>query len=152
MEDISSVVGSVVLHVNVRPSRYRCLDGQVINVFSFEGAYFVHDGSQGSMCTYGTWELAPVSLAEASQAPAIASATAGPGRSLVLVGRRFGAPQGKVTLVGYSPAASGPVYQASVQSWAPARVSISLPALPQGQPYDVVLFSASGAVATALVQ
>jgi len=44
---------------------FDCLDGSSINVFmaqdEFPGQHVVHDGLQGSMCTYGTWLFMPVS-------------------------------------------------------------------------------------------
>jgi hypothetical protein len=59
--------GAAVQFTNFQTSdpSEQCLDGNSINVFmaqdEFPGQHVVHDGLQGSMCTYGTWLFMPVS-------------------------------------------------------------------------------------------
>ncbi|MDA8292054.1 MAG: putative Ig domain-containing protein [Actinomycetota bacterium] len=129
LEDLGAkVVGQATLHVNVASSPYRCLDGTRVNVFAFEGQRFLHNGLQGSQCTYGTWEIAPATLQGIGQAPVITAAHLAAGTppsassSLVLSGRSFGTSPGSVVLIGDGAGSSGPVVGVKVTSWAPTRV------------------------------
>jgi hypothetical protein len=54
----ATLVGTISNFQTSDPS-YSCLNGETINVFTapseFPGDYVVHNGLQGSQCTYGTW-------------------------------------------------------------------------------------------------
>lgn len=56
----ATVVGQITRFQTNDP-RYRCLNGQALNVFTapkeFPNQFVVHDGLQGPMCVYGTWTL-----------------------------------------------------------------------------------------------
>ena len=151
LEDLDApAVGQATLHVQVSPSPYACLNGSTVDVFAFHGELFLHNGLEGSQCTYGTWEIAPASITSPVAAPAIAG-TAVVGQRLVVAGRRFGAPSGSVVLVGYSATTAGPVVSTSVVAWSADRVVVALPAGLRAGTYDVLLFTASGAAASILV-
>ena len=145
------VVGTATLHVGVAGSPYRCLDGTTLNVFSFAGQLFVHNGLQGAQCAYGTWEVAPLSLTSPAQAPVIAKmAVAANGTpNFVAYGRNFGSEPGTVSLIGYSATYSGPVYRAKVLYWSATTVAFAANALAHGN-YDVLLLTGAGAAATTL--
>ena len=152
MEDIAArVVGTATLHVGVAGSPYQCLDKTSLNVFSFDGQLFVHNGLQGAQCTYGTWEVAPPSLTSPAHAPAVAKvAVAANGTpNFVAYGRNFGSKPGTVSLVAYRVTSSGPVYRAKVLSWSATTVAFASNALPQGS-YDLLLLTGAGAAATTL--
>ena len=152
MEDIGArVVGAATLHVGVAGSPYQCLDGTSLNVFSFDGQLFVHNGLQGAQCTYGTWEAAPRSLGSPAQVPAIArlAVAANGTANFVATGRNLGLQRGTVSLIGYSATSSGPVYRAKILYWSPTTVSFAANMLPHGS-YDVLLLTAAGAAATTL--
>ena len=164
LEDLGAkVVGRATLRVNLAASPYRCLDGRSINVFSFEGQYFLHNGLQGSQCTYGTWEIAPPTLAGPGQVPVISRAHLAPGASsgagsiLVLVGRSFGTGAGSVALIGDRAGSFGPVAPTSVTRWTPTRVGATVEVASAPAPgatparYYVLLFTRAGAAASALV-
>src|SRR5579875_183044 len=58
MEDLGAgVVGDASLHVAAKPSPYECLNGATITIFAFHGQLYLHNGLQGTQCTYGTWEI-----------------------------------------------------------------------------------------------
>ena len=152
MENIGArVVGRATLHVEVSGSPYQCLDGTSLNVFAFDGQLFVHNGLQGTQCTYGTWEVAPRSLASPAQLPAITrlAVAANGTANFVASGRSFGLQRGNVSLIGYSATSSGPVYQGKILYWSPTTVSFAVNTLPHGA-YDVLLLTAAGAAATTL--
>ena len=164
MEEIGArVVGTATLHVGVAGSPYQCLDGASLNVFSFDGQLFVHNGLQGAQCTYGTWEIVPRSVTSPAQLPTITKAyvalsplcatpPVGCGR-VVVSGRGFGPSAGTVSLIGYSASTSGPVVVTPVRSWAPGNVvGVLRGALAPGHYYDVLLFTSTGAAATTLVK
>ena len=151
MEDIGArVVGQASLHVEAAPSPYACLNGSTVDVFAFEGEHFLHNGLEGSQCTYGTWEIAPASVASPVEAPAIAG-TGVAGSRLVLAGRGFGQPPGSVSLIGYRATASGPVLATTAVAWSADRVVVAVLAGVRAGAYDVLLLTAAGAAATALV-
>ena len=155
MEDIGSgPVGAALLHVRVSPSPYRCLNGAVINVFRLDGRLFLHDGDQGPMCTYGTFELAPASIVSPSEVPVITATSpspASPGAVLSLAGRRLGT-SGLVQLIGYSATTSGPTYRPGLVTYGPGQARVRLPASLPARPYDVLVVTGAGAAATALVR
>ena len=159
MEDIGTMAGQATLHVNLAGSPYACLNGASIDVFSFDGEFFLHDGLQGPECAYGTWELAPRSVLQPGQAPVITSAhvSAGPSTSLaprlLALGRDFGTLAGSVTLIGYGSTSSGPVIGAKATRWAPTGVAAEASSgLVEGHLYYVLLLTGSGAAASALVR
>ena len=160
LEDLgANVVGQATLHVNVASSPYQCLDGTSIDVFSFEGQLFLHDGLQGSQCTYATWEVAPASVEGPGTAPLITAAHLAPGPSgaplqrLSLLGQSFGTTAGSVSLIGDGPGSPGPVTSTNVASWSPDRVVTDSPgSLLVGHLYYVLLLASSGAAASTVVK
>ncbi len=155
MEDIATgPVGTARLHVRAGPSPYRCLNGAVLNVFRLDGRLFLHDGDQGPMCTYGTFELAPASVVSPAEAPVITATMPSPvpsGAVLTLAGRLLGT-SGVVQLVGHGAAGSGPVYLPAPVAYGPDRARVRLAAgLPAGR-YDVLVVTGAGAAATTLVR
>ena len=143
-------VGQATLHVQISPSPYACLNGSTVDVFAFHGELFLHNGLEGSQCTYGTWEIAPSSLTSPSAAPVIAAARV-VGPRLVVAGRGFGALRGSVVLVGYSATTAGPVVPTGVVAWSAGRVVLALPPGLRARAYDLLLFTAPGAAASILV-
>ncbi len=163
LEDLGATrVGRATLHVNVARSPYTCLNGSTVNVFLYDGQYFLHNGLQGSQCTYGTWEIAPASVTSPAEVPTISSASFAfspvvrpptPYARLLVAGRNLGASPGTVSLIGYSATTSGPVVSTSVMSWAPTRVVAGLQGhVTLGSLYDVLLFTSSGAAASTLAR
>jgi len=159
MEDIGAqMVGSATLHVGIASSPYRCLNGTSLNVFSYGGQLFLHNGLQGAQCSYGTWEVVPSSITSPSQLPIATEAHVStlplPARpaqaaSVVVSGRGFGRLTGTVLLIGQSAVASGPVIKTTVRTWAPGTVvAVPRAALSPDVPYDVLLFTNVGAAAT----
>jgi photosystem II stability/assembly factor-like uncharacterized protein len=149
MEDLGAgVVGDASLHVAAKPSPYECLNGATITIFAFHGQLYLHNGLQGTQCTYGTWEIVPVPIAP-FQAPVIASVTQR-ARLLLLSGRNFGSSPGSVVVIGYSATASGPVSSSVVASWSASHVRVTLPTTLRTKRYDVLLVTSSGVAATAL--
>ncbi len=159
LEDLgASVVGQATLHVNLPSSAYDCLSGTSVDVFAFDGQHFLHNGLQGSQCTYGTWEIAPAVLGGPLQAPVVTAAhlvEGGSGlqpSSLAALGRNLGTAGGSISLVAYSAGSSAPVTSTTVTSWTPTRVTAATQAsLTPGRLYDVLLLTSSGAAASALL-
>ncbi len=160
LEDVgANVVGQATLHVTAASSPYRCLDGASINVFSFEGQLFLHDGLQGPRCAYGTWEVAPASVDRLGSAPLITAAhldvspSNTPLGGLVALGYQFGSTAGSVSLIGDGPGPAGPVTSTKVAGWSPARVAADPHAeLLVGHEYYVLLLTGSGAAASTVVK
>ncbi|MGC8628463.1 MAG: hypothetical protein ACP5VR_13120, partial [Acidimicrobiales bacterium] len=164
MEDIGAqTVGSAVLDVAVASSPYRCLNGQSISVFSYDGQLFLHNGLQGPQCTYGTWEVVPPSVTSPSQLPVATGAhistlpISGPvgtrSGNVVVSGRGFGHIAGSVLLIGQSTVSSGPVVQTTVRAWAPGTVVVApREALSPEVPYDVLLVTSAGTAATTVLR
>ncbi|MGC8627950.1 MAG: putative Ig domain-containing protein [Acidimicrobiales bacterium] len=158
MEDIGKAAGQALLHVNVASSPYGCLSGVAVNVFSFQGQLYLHNGAQGPQCAYGTWEIASSSLLRPFQVPLLASAhlVAGPAGAiqprLLLTGRSFGMNAGSVLLIGYSNSSAGPVLTTKVTSWAGTVVTANVQGtLAAGRSYYVLLVTSGGVAASALV-
>ncbi|GEM_PF-6822296 len=158
LEDVGKVAGQAALHVNVASSPYGCLNGSSINIFSFHGQFYLHNGLQGPQCAYGTWEIAPSSLPGPSQVPLVGSARlfTGPAAALqprlVVTGSNFGPSPGSVMLIGYAKGSSGPVLATQVTSWTGTAVAAAVRGtLALGHSYYVLLVTSGGAAASALV-
>ena len=154
----AGVVGQATLHVNLPSSPYSCLAGERIDVFAFDGQYFLHNGLEGSQCTYGTWEIAPAVLESPLQAPVITTArlvesgSAVAPSTLTVLGRSLGSAGGSVSLVSYQAGAPSRVLGTTVSSWTSTRVVVAAQSGPApGRSYVVLLLTGSGAAASTFV-
>lgn len=163
LEDLGAAeVGRATLHVNVAVSPYTCLKGSTVNVFRYDGQFFLHNGLEGSQCVYGTWEIAPAAITSPAQVPLLTAASVAfspivrppaPYARLLVAGRHLGPAPGNVSLIGYSATTSGPVVATRAMSWATTRVVAGLLGhVTLGHLYDVLLISNSGAAASRLVR
>ncbi|HTV12578.1 MAG TPA: hypothetical protein VME20_12040 [Acidimicrobiales bacterium] len=133
MEDVSSVVGSAALHVNTASSHYTCLNGKSVGLFRLSGQFYLHNGLEGTQCAYGTWDVAPTSLASPAQAPVITSTSPSPahaGAAFTISGRGFGylSSVSSVRLVRNRTTGSGPVSQVFGHWAATSLADVTLPA------------------------
>jgi hypothetical protein len=62
VEDFGTLQGADCVNFQTKDPGYSCLNGESINVFTGSGGswpypcmYAVHNGDQGTQCTYGTW-------------------------------------------------------------------------------------------------
>ena len=159
LEDVGTVAGQATLHVNVAPSPYECLNGSGINVFTFEGQAFLHNGGQGAQCAYGTWETVPNAIGSPTQMPVIdtvrllSGSNATVTSTLSLTGANFGATPGSVILLPETATAVEPAESTGAGTWTPTTVTVSLlvPAtsiVAAATKYYVLLLTSVGAAAS----